>query len=87
MNSEQGPGGQATPANRPDRPAPRTPHRALRTAILAVLVLAGVTVFFWARWIPFDEALLAGLAVLVVACPCGLGVAGALATTRTCDAG
>jgi Cu2+-exporting ATPase len=47
----------------------------------SVLVLAGLTVWFWGRWTSFDQALLASLAVLVVACPCGLGLAGALATT------
>ena len=47
----------------------------------AVLVLAGLTVLVWSRSEPLDQALLAGLAVLVVACPCGLGLAGALATS------
>ena len=36
---------------------------------------------YWAaRW-PFDRALLAGLAVLVVACPCAVGLAAPLATS------
>jgi Cu2+-exporting ATPase len=61
--------------------AQRLVDRIAGAFVPAVLVLAGLTVFFWARWTSFDEALLAGLAVLVVACPCGLGLAGALATT------
>jgi P-type Cu2+ transporter len=61
--------------------AQRVADRIAGAFVPAVLVLAGLTVFFWARWTSFDEALLAGLAVLVVACPCGLGLAGALATT------
>jgi P-type Cu2+ transporter len=61
--------------------AQRLADRIAGAFVPAVLVLAVLTVFFWARWTPFDEALLAGLAVLVVACPCGLGLAGALATT------
>ena len=61
--------------------AQRLADRIAGAFVPAVLVLAGVTVFFWARSTSFGEALLAGLAVLVVACPCGLGLAGALATT------
>lgn len=44
-----------------------------------VLLLAGATVLFWWERLPHDQALLAGLAVLVVACPCGLGLAAGLA--------
>jgi Cu2+-exporting ATPase len=47
----------------------------------AVLVLAGITMLGWAQRSSADQALLTGLTVLVVACPCGLGLAGALATT------
>lgn len=47
----------------------------------AVLVLAAITVLVWAQRTSVDQALLTGLTVLVVACPCGLGLAGALATT------
>ena len=61
--------------------AQRLADRIAGAFVPAVLVLACLTAFFWARWTAFDQALLAGLAVLVVACPCGLGLAGALATT------
>jgi Cu2+-exporting ATPase len=46
-----------------------------------VLLLAAGSVVFWSGRTPFEEALLTGLAVLVVACPCSLGLAAALATT------
>jgi P-type Cu2+ transporter len=62
-------------------PAQRLADRIAAAFVPAVLVLAGLTILFWAQRTPFDEALLTGLAVLVVACPCGLGLAGALATT------
>jgi Cu2+-exporting ATPase len=47
----------------------------------AVLILAAITMLGWAQRTSVDQALLTGLTVLVVACPCGLGLAGALATT------
>lgn len=46
----------------------------------AVLLLAIVTVWYWSGHGPFDHALMTGLAVLVVACPCSLGLAAPLAT-------
>jgi P-type Cu2+ transporter len=46
-----------------------------------VLVLGVLTTFLWANSLPFDRALLAGLAVLVVACPCAVGLAAPLATS------
>lgn len=45
-----------------------------------VLVLAVATVGFWVSRAGFEQALLAGLAVLVVACPCSMGLAAPLAT-------
>jgi Cu2+-exporting ATPase len=61
--------------------AQRLADRIAAGFVPAVLVLAGLTILFWAQRTTFEEALLTGLAVLVVACPCGLGLAGALATT------
>lgn len=46
-----------------------------------VLVLSGLTAAYWAQSLPLDQAMLTGLAVLVVACPCAVGLAAPLATT------
>ena len=46
-----------------------------------VLLVAVGTLWFWTGKVPFEQALLTGLAVLVVACPCSLGLAAPLATT------
>ncbi|MBA2352284.1 MAG: cation-translocating P-type ATPase [Pseudomonadota bacterium] len=45
----------------------------------AVLLLALATLWYWNARGPFEDALMAGLAVLVVACPCALGLAAPLA--------
>lgn len=49
--------------------------------IPVVLLLAAGTLWFWSAVAPFEQALLTALAVLVVACPCSLGLAAPLATT------
>ena len=46
-----------------------------------VLLLAIATTVYWSMLVPMDQALLTGLAVLVVACPCSLGLAASLGTT------
>lgn len=54
--------------------------RVVAWAIPAVLLLALATTAFWSARAGFDAALLAGMAVLVVACPCSLGLAAPLAS-------
>jgi len=60
-------------------PIQRTVDRVAGAAVPIVVLLSGLTVLGWWQVMPLDQALLAGLAVLVVACPCGLGFAAGLA--------
>lgn len=46
----------------------------------AVLLLAAATTWYWSQHAPLEYALMTGLAVLVVACPCSLGLAAPLAS-------
>lgn len=46
----------------------------------AVLLLAAATAWYWSQHGPLEYALMTGLAVLVVACPCSLGLAAPLAS-------
>jgi Cu2+-exporting ATPase len=64
----------------------RSPYQRLADRVVAVVVplvlaLGALTVLYWAQWLSFDRALLIGLAVLVVACPCAVGLAAPLATS------
>jgi P-type Cu2+ transporter len=62
-------------------PTQRIADRVVGLSVPFILVLGGLTVLYWAQWLPFDRALLIGLAVLVVACPCAVGLAAPLATS------
>jgi Cu2+-exporting ATPase len=62
-------------------PTQRIADRVVGVAVPFVLILGGLTVAYWAQSMPFDKALLIGLAVLVVACPCAVGLAAPLATS------
>lgn len=55
--------------------------RVVTLFIPLVILIAGFTVFFWYGEHPIEKALMHGLAVLVVACPCAIGLAAPLVTT------
>jgi Cu2+-exporting ATPase len=58
-----------------------TVDRIVAVFIPGVLLLALATAAYWAERAGMDAALMTGLAVLVVACPCSLGLAAPLANT------
>jgi len=60
-------------------PIQRLADRAAGLLVPLVLLLAALVVALWARTLPLEDSLLIGLAMLVVACPCGLGLAAPLA--------
>jgi Cu2+-exporting ATPase len=62
-------------------PIQRIADRVVGITVPFVLTLGLLTVAYWAQSMPFDKALLIGLAVLVVACPCAVGLAAPLATS------
>ena len=62
-------------------PIQRVADRVVGVFVPLVLILGALTVSYWAHSLPFDRALLIGLAVLVVACPCAVGLAAPLATS------
>jgi Cu2+-exporting ATPase len=62
-------------------PTQRIADRVVGASVPLVLALAGLTMLYWAQWLPLERAFLFGLAVLVVACPCAVGLAAPLATS------
>jgi heavy metal translocating P-type ATPase len=62
-------------------PNQRLADRVVGVSVPLVMALGALTVLYWAQWLSFDRALLTGLTVLVVACPCAVGLAAPLATS------
>jgi len=62
-------------------PNHRLADRVVGMSVPLVLAFGALTVFYWTHWLSFDRALLIGLSVLVVACPCAVGLAAPLATS------
>jgi P-type Cu2+ transporter len=57
----------------------RIADRLVGAFVPIVLALAGMTLLYWGQRLPFDQALLTALSVLVVACPCAVGLAAPMA--------
>jgi Cu2+-exporting ATPase len=57
----------------------RIADRVVGAFVPIVLALAGMTLAYWAQRLPFDQAMLTALSVLVVACPCAVGLAAPMA--------
>jgi Cu2+-exporting ATPase len=62
-------------------PSQRVADRVVGVSVPLVLALGGLTVLYWAQSLAFDRSLLIGLSVLVVACPCAVGLAAPLAVS------
>jgi Cu2+-exporting ATPase len=57
----------------------RIADRLVGAFVPIVLGLAGLTLLYWAERLPLDQAMLTALSVLVVACPCAVGLAAPMA--------
>ncbi len=57
----------------------RIADRLVGAFVPIVLALAGMTLIYWAQRLPLDAAMLTALSVLVVACPCAVGLAAPMA--------
>jgi Cu2+-exporting ATPase len=57
----------------------RIADRLVGAFVPIVLAVAAITLGFWAQRLPLDQAMLIALSVLVVACPCAVGLAAPMA--------
>jgi Cu2+-exporting ATPase len=57
----------------------RIADRLVGAFVPIVLALAGMTLVYWVQRLPLDQAMLTALSVLVVACPCAVGLAAPMA--------
>ena len=57
----------------------RIADRLVGAFVPIVLALAGMTLAYWVLRLPIDQAMLTALSVLVVACPCAVGLAAPMA--------
>ncbi|MGC1523231.1 MAG: cation-translocating P-type ATPase [Steroidobacteraceae bacterium] len=57
----------------------RLADRVVGVFVPAVLALAAMTLVYWVQRLPLDQAMLTALSVLVVACPCAVGLAAPMA--------
>jgi Cu2+-exporting ATPase len=62
-------------------PSQRLADRIVGVFVPLVLFLGAGTAAAWSQYLPFDRALLIGLSVLVVACPCAVGLAAPMASS------